>query len=70
MGGRPLGYFLHATPEEAAERIREYVGSAPVREVHIDAPINGLSEDMIVGHVQTICTRLAPLLRDGPGLTA
>ncbi len=63
MALRPLTYFLHATPEESAKKIKEYVGDAPVEEVHINFPVAGLGEGLVLKEVQTICTRLAPLLR-------
>ena len=60
--GGVLGDFLHATPEDAATRIREYIGDAPVETIFIFVSIGGMTEDLVVRHVQTICTRLGPLL--------
>ncbi|MHB8463230.1 MAG: LLM class flavin-dependent oxidoreductase [Acidimicrobiales bacterium] len=60
--GQLLGYFLHATPEDAATRIREYTGDAPVETVFIFVSIGGMPEPLVARHVQTICSRLAPLL--------
>jgi alkanesulfonate monooxygenase SsuD/methylene tetrahydromethanopterin reductase-like flavin-dependent oxidoreductase (luciferase family) len=60
---RTLSYFLHATPEEAAQKIKGFVAGAPVEEVHLNFPVSGLSEELVVQEVQTICNRLAPLLR-------
>jgi alkanesulfonate monooxygenase SsuD/methylene tetrahydromethanopterin reductase-like flavin-dependent oxidoreductase (luciferase family) len=64
-GAGLLRYFMHTTPEDAAARIKEYVGDeAPVEAVHIVAPLAGMPETMVLHHVQTICTRLAPLLAE------
>jgi alkanesulfonate monooxygenase SsuD/methylene tetrahydromethanopterin reductase-like flavin-dependent oxidoreductase (luciferase family) len=63
MATRTLSYFLHATPEDAAAKIKEFVAEAPVEEVHLNFPIAGLDENLVVQHVHTICTRLAPLLK-------
>jgi alkanesulfonate monooxygenase SsuD/methylene tetrahydromethanopterin reductase-like flavin-dependent oxidoreductase (luciferase family) len=64
MGRKHLGAFMHATPEDAAEGIAAFVGHAPVEEVHFDAVIGTISEARIVEQMRTVCTRLAPLLRD------
>jgi alkanesulfonate monooxygenase SsuD/methylene tetrahydromethanopterin reductase-like flavin-dependent oxidoreductase (luciferase family) len=58
----PLGYFVHGTPEDVAQSIKAAVADAPVEAVYLWASIAGMPEDMVVRHVQTICTRLAPLL--------
>ncbi len=58
----PMSYFLFGTPEEVAKTIAEYVGDAPVRTVWLGASVAGLPEDLAARHVQTICTRLRPLL--------
>jgi alkanesulfonate monooxygenase SsuD/methylene tetrahydromethanopterin reductase-like flavin-dependent oxidoreductase (luciferase family) len=60
----PLGYFWFGTPEEIAERIRGYVGDAPVETVFLWASVGGMTEDLVAEHVTTVCTRLAPLLGD------
>jgi alkanesulfonate monooxygenase SsuD/methylene tetrahydromethanopterin reductase-like flavin-dependent oxidoreductase (luciferase family) len=60
----PLSYFLFGTPEQVAAQIRGYAGEAPVRHVWIGASVAGLPEDLAARHVQTICTRLGPLLMD------
>ena len=62
--GRPLSYFLFGTPEEVAGAIRDYVGQAPVRTVWLSGSIAGFPQEVAVRHVQTICTRLRPLLAD------
>jgi alkanesulfonate monooxygenase SsuD/methylene tetrahydromethanopterin reductase-like flavin-dependent oxidoreductase (luciferase family) len=61
----PLGSFTYGTPEHVAEQIREYTAGAPVREVFLWASIGGMPEDAVMRNIQTICTRLAPLLRGG-----
>jgi alkanesulfonate monooxygenase SsuD/methylene tetrahydromethanopterin reductase-like flavin-dependent oxidoreductase (luciferase family) len=61
----PMKYFLFGTPEEVAKAIREYAGDAPVQTVWLGASVAGLPEDLAARHVQTICTRLAPLLKEG-----
>jgi alkanesulfonate monooxygenase SsuD/methylene tetrahydromethanopterin reductase-like flavin-dependent oxidoreductase (luciferase family) len=58
----PMSYFLFGTPEQVAAAIREYAGEAPVQTVWLGASIAGLPDDLAVRHVQTICTRLRPLL--------
>ena len=58
----PLGYFLLGTPEEVAQEIKTAVGDAPVETVYLWASIAGMSEDVVVRNVQTICTGLAPRL--------
>ena len=60
--GSVLGYFLHATPEEAAKRIQDYAGDAPVESIFIFVSIGGMAESLVARHVQTVCTRLGPLL--------
>jgi len=61
----PLSGFLHATPEDAAARIRGLVAGAAAETVFLWASIAGMPEEMAARHVQTICTQLAPLLADG-----
>jgi alkanesulfonate monooxygenase SsuD/methylene tetrahydromethanopterin reductase-like flavin-dependent oxidoreductase (luciferase family) len=65
--GGPLSYFLYGTPEEVAARLRAYIGDAPVETVFFWASVSGMPEDMVARHVNTICTRVAPLLaKEGP----
>ena len=59
----PMSYFLFGPPEQVAKAIRAYAGDAPVQTVWLGASVAGLPEDLAVRHVQTICTRLRPLLR-------
>ena len=61
----PMSYFLFGTPEEVAKAIGEYAGDAPVHTVWLGASVAGLPEDLALRHVQAICTRLAPLLKEG-----
>jgi alkanesulfonate monooxygenase SsuD/methylene tetrahydromethanopterin reductase-like flavin-dependent oxidoreductase (luciferase family) len=61
----PLGSFTYGTPEHVAEQIQAYTAGAPVREVFLWASIGGMPEDVVMRNIQTICTRLAPLLRRG-----
>ena len=60
--GTPLGGFLYGTPRSAAERITALTDGAPVETVFLWASIAGMPEPLVVQHVQTICTQLAPLL--------
>lgn len=60
--GAILGSFLHATPEDAAARIRAHTAGAPVETVFLWASIAGMPEDLVARHVETLCTRLAPIL--------
>ena len=59
----PLGAFLYDTPEGMAERIRTLTGEAPVETVYMWASVGGMPEDVVLANVQTLCTRLAPLVR-------
>ena len=60
-----MSYFLFGTPEQVAKAILKYAGDAPVQTVWLGASIAGLPEDLAARHVQTICTRLGPLLKEG-----
>jgi alkanesulfonate monooxygenase SsuD/methylene tetrahydromethanopterin reductase-like flavin-dependent oxidoreductase (luciferase family) len=62
--GRVLGSFLYATPEEASARIREHTAGTPVEQVFSFTSIAGMPEDMVARHVETVCTKLRPLLAD------
>jgi alkanesulfonate monooxygenase SsuD/methylene tetrahydromethanopterin reductase-like flavin-dependent oxidoreductase (luciferase family) len=59
----PLGSFTYGTPEHVADRIQAYVAGAPVRTLFFWASIGGMAEDVVMRNIQTICTRLAPLLQ-------
>jgi alkanesulfonate monooxygenase SsuD/methylene tetrahydromethanopterin reductase-like flavin-dependent oxidoreductase (luciferase family) len=58
----PLGSFHYGTPEFVAEAIFKTTAGAPVETVFLWASIGGMSEDLVMRNVQTICTKLAPLL--------
>ena len=69
----PLSYFLVGTPEQVAAQIRAYAGGAPVQTVWLGASVAGMPEELTARHVQTICTRLGPLLaapQGAPGRAA
>ena len=61
MGG-VLGSFLHATPEDAATRIKKYTAGAPVESVFFWASLAGMPEKMVAQQVQMVCNKLRPLL--------
>ena len=61
----PLSYFLFGSPEQVAKEILAHAGDAPVQTVWLGASVAGLPEDLAARHVQTICTRLRPLLTEG-----
>jgi alkanesulfonate monooxygenase SsuD/methylene tetrahydromethanopterin reductase-like flavin-dependent oxidoreductase (luciferase family) len=63
----PLNYFMYGTPETVAGQIRELTAGAPVQTVFLWASIGGMAEADVARNVQTICTRLAPLLADAGG---
>jgi alkanesulfonate monooxygenase SsuD/methylene tetrahydromethanopterin reductase-like flavin-dependent oxidoreductase (luciferase family) len=60
----PLGYFWFGTPEQVADKIRDYVGEAPVETVFLWGSIGGMPEELVARNIETIATRLAPLLRE------
>jgi alkanesulfonate monooxygenase SsuD/methylene tetrahydromethanopterin reductase-like flavin-dependent oxidoreductase (luciferase family) len=57
--------FLVATPEQAAEQLRELIADTPARTVYIWATLPGLPERLAHRNVELAATRLAPLLRAG-----
>jgi len=59
-----LDYFFLDTPEGMAERIRRHVKGAPVETVFLWASLAGMPEELVARHIQTVCTRLVPLLRE------
>jgi alkanesulfonate monooxygenase SsuD/methylene tetrahydromethanopterin reductase-like flavin-dependent oxidoreductase (luciferase family) len=61
--GGQLGQFMLATPAEAAQHIRAKLAGAPVTNVYFWASIANLPEKMVVKQMQTIFTKLAPLLK-------
>ena len=60
-----LGNLLVATPEDAADAISERLAGLPVDTVFCWASLAGMPEEMVAAHVQTLCTKLRPLLADG-----
>jgi hypothetical protein len=61
--GAQMGAFMLATPEDAAQRIIEATIGAPVKHIYLWASIAGLPHDMAMRHINTIFTKLAPLLK-------
>lgn len=57
-----LGSFTYGTPELVADQIRLATAGAPVDTVFLWASIGGMAEDVVIRNIETICTRLAPLL--------
>ncbi len=62
--GGPLRGFFFGTPEDALPVIRDLTAGAPVETIFLWASLAGMPEEMVARHVQTICTRLAPLVAD------
>jgi alkanesulfonate monooxygenase SsuD/methylene tetrahydromethanopterin reductase-like flavin-dependent oxidoreductase (luciferase family) len=60
--GSALGSFLYGTPEEVAGALLASTAGAPVETVFFWASIGGMPEDWSMRHVQTVCSRLGPLL--------
>jgi alkanesulfonate monooxygenase SsuD/methylene tetrahydromethanopterin reductase-like flavin-dependent oxidoreductase (luciferase family) len=60
--GAVMGSFLFTTPDDAAVQIGAHAKGAPVETVFLWASIAGMPEALVIQHVETICTRLAPLL--------
>lgn len=65
----PLGSFTYGTPEHVASEIRAYTAGAPVTTVFLWASIGGMTEEATMQHIQTICTRIAPRLRETASVT-
>ncbi len=57
-----MGYFWCDRPEVVAARIADYTAGAPVETVLIFASLAGMPEHMVIRHIDTVCTKLAPLL--------
>ena len=57
-----LGYFWCDQPEAVAHNIIGYTTGAPVETVLIFASLAGMPEPLVVRHIQTICSKLVPLL--------
>jgi alkanesulfonate monooxygenase SsuD/methylene tetrahydromethanopterin reductase-like flavin-dependent oxidoreductase (luciferase family) len=58
----PLTSFTYGTPEEVASTVIAATTGAPVETVFVWASLGGAPDDLTAQHVQTICTRLRPLL--------
>jgi hypothetical protein len=61
-GGPPR--FQVLTPEDAAEYIKSTYAGLPLEQAYIWASIAGMPDDVVDHHVELMCTRLAPLLKD------
>jgi alkanesulfonate monooxygenase SsuD/methylene tetrahydromethanopterin reductase-like flavin-dependent oxidoreductase (luciferase family) len=59
----PLKSFMFGTPEQMAAEIRSFTAGSPVESVFLWASIGGMAQDVVARNVQTICTKLAPLLK-------
>ena len=60
-----MGNLLVATPADAADQVKEHLAGLPVDTVFFWVSLAGMPEDTVVRHVQTLCTRMRPLLHDG-----
>ena len=61
-----MSYFLFGTPEQDGGGRSATMRARPrCRTVWLGASMAGLPEDLAARHVQTICARLAPLLKEG-----
>jgi hypothetical protein len=63
--GSGFGNVKVATPEPASHDITQYLAGSPVEAVYMWASIANLPEELAVRQVQTTCSRLASLLRNG-----
>lgn len=54
--------FYVGTPENVAARIRETTAEAPIRSVFLWASIGGMPTDLTMQHIETVSTKLVPLL--------
>ena len=61
-----LGSLVYGTPEHVATTILQHTAGLPVRTVFIWASLGGMDEATTLRHVQTLCSRLAPLLGSAP----
>ncbi|MCW2526891.1 MAG: luxA 2 [Pseudonocardiales bacterium] len=57
-----LNYFWCETPSVVAANVAAYVGDAPVETVFVFASLAGMPEEMVIRHVQSVCSDLKPLL--------
>jgi len=63
-GAGPLASFTYGTPECVAEKVKAATKGAPVDTVFFWASIGGMSDDLVMRNINTVCTRLAPLLTE------
>jgi len=66
LRGRDTGvleYFWCETPQSMASKVRAMIGDSPTETVFFWASLGGMPEEWALRHVQTICTKLAPLLK-------
>jgi alkanesulfonate monooxygenase SsuD/methylene tetrahydromethanopterin reductase-like flavin-dependent oxidoreductase (luciferase family) len=63
-GKGPLSSFIYGTPEFIADAIKTGTAGAPVETVFMWASVGGMNEETVIRNIETICTRLAPLLGD------
>ncbi len=63
--GKVLGSFMYGTPEMVARGILDYIGDLAVEDVFLWGSLAGMPEPMVAQAIETICTKLAPLLRAG-----
>ncbi len=61
----PLGGFTYGTPDTVAKALLDKVGDAPVGTIFFWASIGGMPEDVVMANINTICTKVAPLLAQG-----
>jgi alkanesulfonate monooxygenase SsuD/methylene tetrahydromethanopterin reductase-like flavin-dependent oxidoreductase (luciferase family) len=57
-----FGPFWMDTPEKVARKILELTAGAPVRTVFLWASIGGMPTELTMQHIETVSTKLAPLL--------
>ena len=56
-------HFMIATPQKAAELIKGYTAGAPVKHIYFFVSLAGMPEKMVMKQIETIFTKLAPLLK-------
>ena len=56
--------LLVDTPDNVAAQVRARTADLPVEQIFFWVSIAGMSEEMVMRHMQTICNDLAPLLAD------
>ena len=57
-----LNYFWCDTADNVAREVRAFTSGAPVETVFLFVSLSGMPEDVVVRHMQAICTDLVPLL--------